>query len=479
MFTKFGQLYLFTFCQLAAYAAANDMGSMAMDNEGRLHINANDLIIHNTSFRGVMDQLNALKQQVLARNQQIAQLEERLQNLTACAASEHKFNSTEVGKLVASDGAASQFFGSAVAATDGTVVVGATGDRGQGSSSGSVYVFEKNSNGQYEQVSKLVASDGAAQDFFGVAVAATENMVVVGASVDDNVRGKDSGSVYVFEKNSTGQYEQASKLVPSDGAAEDQFGHAVAVVGSMIVVGARSDDNKGMNSGSVYMFEKNSAGQYEQVDMLMASDGSASDRFGSALAATDGIVVVGSWTDDDGANSGSVYVFEKDSTGQYEQVIKLVASDGAANDHFGMTVAVTAGGVVVVGMPQDDDKGSNSGSAYVFEKNSTGQYEQVSKLVASDGAADNRFGVGVAATTSMVLVGADHFGEHAQSGVVYVFEKNSTGQYVQVSKLVASDGASTDRFGHALAATDGMVVVGANVDDHAKGTNAGSAYVFE
>jgi hypothetical protein len=304
-------------------------------------------------------------------------------------------------------------------------------------------------------------------------------MMVVGA-YGDEFEANNPGSVYLFEKNSTGQYEEVSKLVASDGAAGDRFGFAVAATGGMVVVGAYQDDDKGSNSGSVYVFEKNSTGQYEQVSKLVASDGAADDQFGLTVAATDGMVVVGAFRDDDlGINSGSVYVFQKNSTEQYEQVSKLVASDGAANDQFGLAVAATDG-IVVVGARQDDDIGINSGSVYVFEKNGTGQYEQVSKLVASDGAADDNFGIAVAATDGIVVVGAyAAYGNDDKAGSVYVFEKNSTGQYEQVSKLVANDGAAGDQFGFAVAATGGMVVVGAWAHDDGKGSESGSVYVFE
>jgi methionine-rich copper-binding protein CopC len=451
-----------------------------------LHIAANDVMILNTSFRGLLRQELSTKCICATNNTGVNLNTTATTTPTTTTPNTNnntgvRFNATiakQVDKLVASDGAVDDYFGVAVAATDGMVVVGAHRDDDKGDSSGSVYLFEKNSTGQYEQVIKLVASDGAADDRFGIAVAATDGMVVVGAYLDDD-KGDGSGSAYVFEKNSTGQYEQVIKLVASDGAADDRFGEPVAATNGMVVVVARLDDDKGYNSGSVYVFEKNSTGQFEQVSKLVASDGAASDQFGRAVAATDGMVVVGAYDDDKGDNSGSVYVFEKNSAGQYEQVTKLVASDGAANDYFGDAVAATDG-TVVVGARHDDDKGDNSGSVYVFEKNnSTGQYEQVSKLVASDGSAADDFGLAVAATDGMVVVGARYDDDKGDnSGSVYVFEKNSAGQYEQVTKLVASDGAASDYFGDAVAATDGTVVVGANGDDD-KGRSSGSVYVFE
>eukprot|EP00045_Choanoeca_perplexa_P004592 m.39277 g.39277 ORF g.39277 m.39277 type:complete len:159 (+) comp12656_c2_seq2:200-676(+) len=157
----------------------------------------------------------------------------------------------QVGKLVASDGATDDQFGRTVTATDGMVVVGSWQDDDKGLSSGSVYVFEKNLAGVYTQTTKLVAEDGEAYDFFGWVVAATDHMIVVGATLDDD-NGAESGSVYVFEKNTTGAYVQVGKLLASTRGVDDQFGRDVAITDKMVVVGAPFDNQE---AGSVFVFE--------------------------------------------------------------------------------------------------------------------------------------------------------------------------------------------------------------------------------
>jgi hypothetical protein len=364
---------------------------------------------------------------------------------------------TLLAKLVASDGAPSDQFGTQVAITRSLLLVGSGHPV---DSKGSLYVFEKNSNGQYSEAGELVASSACVRAF-GRAVAATDAGSVVGG---------DTCAMYVFEKNSAGQYQEVSKLLAGSGAS---WG-GVAATGSGWVAG--------FNGSSVYVFEKNSTGQYEQVNKLVASDGAAGDLFGSTVAATDNnMVVIGAIGDDDKGNrSGSVYVFEKNSTGQFEQVSKLVASDGAAYDNFGSAVAA-ADGLVVVGATYTDETRLHSGSVYVFEKNSTGQYEQVSKLVSSDGAAaKNLFGRDLAVTGGVIIAGAwfdDTKG--SSTGAVYFFDKNSTGHYRKVRKLVPSGVDAGDGFGVAVAAADGTVVVGAFGDDRSGGQNHGAVYVFE
>ena len=129
-----------------------------------------------------------------------------------------------------------------------------------------------------------------------------------------------------------------------------------------------------------------------QLAKLLPSDGANSDSFGGHVAISDGIAVVGSWLDDDkGTTSGSVYVFEMSSpndVSSWTQVAKLTAADGASQDMFGYQLAI-GDGTIVVAAHGDDDKGSGSGSVYVFEMSSSGDassWTQVAKLTAADGA---------------------------------------------------------------------------------------------
>ncbi len=152
------------------------------------------------------------------------------------------------------------------------------------------------------------------------------------------------------------------KLLASDGASDDQFGWSVAVDGDTVVVGAYRDDDNGNASGSAYVYRFDGTDWIETK--LLASDGAGNDNFGSGVAVDGDTVVVGSPGDDD--YSGSAYVYRFDGTDWIET--KLIASDWANSDRFGISVAVD-GDTVVVGAYGDDDNGSYSGSAYVYDLN--------------------------------------------------------------------------------------------------------------
>jgi prepilin-type N-terminal cleavage/methylation domain-containing protein len=374
-------------------------------------------------------------------------------------------------KLLAADGAASDNFGYAVAIDGDTVVVGADGDDDKGTNSGSAYVFTR-TGATWTQQAKLVPADGDVSDWFGYAVAVDGDTVVVGAHGDDD-KGTYSGSAYVFVRTG-GTWTQQAKLVPADGTEGDWFGVSVAVDGDTVVVGAYGDDDKGADSGSVYVFTRTGA-TWTQQAKLLAADGAAYDYFGYAVAVDADTVVVGARYDDDkGADSGSVYVFTR--TGRtWTQQAKLTAADGTAGDYFGEAVAVDAD-TIVVGAYYDDDKGDNSGSAYVFVRTG-GTWTQQAKLTAPDGTAGDYFGWAVAVDGDTVVVGAygdDDKGDN--SGSAYVFVRTGA-TWTQQAKLTAPDGTAGDWFGWAVAVDGGTVVVGAHLDDD-KGTDSGSVWVL-
>ena len=263
----------------------------------------------------------------------------------------------QLAKLLADDGAANDLFGISVGISRETAIVGASGDDDNGDKSGSAYLFDTTT---VQQIAKLVANDGAELDLFGDSVAISGETAIVGAPFDDD-NGTDSGSAYLFD-TTTGQ--QLFKLLPDDGAASDRFGWSVAISGATAIVGAFGDNDNGDDSGSAYLFDTTTG---EQIAKLLPDDGAASDRFGWSVAISPprrATAIVGAVFDDDNGNfSGSAYLFDT-TTGR--QIAKLLPNDGAADDAFGHSVAIS-GATAIVGAAFDDDNGDNSGTAYLFD----------------------------------------------------------------------------------------------------------------
>jgi hypothetical protein len=279
----------------------------------------------------------------------------------------------QVKNLIAFDREADDGFGRSVAVSGDVVVVGAESDRvGDNSLQGSAYVFERNTGGNdnWGQVGKLTANDAARDDLFGSSVAVNNDIIVVGAPQKDFP----SGAAYVFQRNATGlSFSQVKRLNPRDGQSGGQFGRAVSVSGSLVVVGAPyATVGSNFEQGSVFVFERDAGGtdQWGEVKHLIASDGEEGDQLGYPAAVSGDVVLIAAPWDDVGGveNQGSVYVFERDAGGadNWGQTQKLSANDGAPYDLFGSSVGVS-GDVAVVGMP-NDTVGSNAyqGSAHVY-----------------------------------------------------------------------------------------------------------------
>ena len=375
-------------------------------------------------------------------------------------------------KLMASDLVDQEFFGQAVAISGDYILIGASGADDVGPQSGSAYIFERDGD-SWSELTELHASDGDSAHYFGRSVAISRPYAIVGAPYN-NPAGFKSGAAYIFE-NVNGIWKETAILVPQDADSHDEFGWSVAIDGSVAVIGVRYDEDFGPNSGSAYVFERRN-GTWVEVAKLTAGDAAAHDQFGTSVAVSKEIVAVGSPGDDEaGAQSGSVYVFER-LNGAWRETAKIWASDGAAADFFGMSVAVSSG-IISVGSPWDDDGGSKSGSAYVFRLEGDSWIEKA-KLTASDASSEDGFGYSVSLNDRLLIVGA--FGTSGRTGAAYIFSRSPEAFNVwdEVAKVTASDGGANDSFGLAVSISGQDAVVGALGHDSA-GNNSGSAYVYD
>jgi len=341
-------------------------------------------------------------------------------------------------------------FGISVAVGSGRIVVGAP-------YRSETFIFDLDGT----QLDKITPSGGATNVDFGCSVAVGSGRIVVGSKGDDDTA-TNSGAAYIFDLDGT----QLAKIKAADvSAAYDYFGWSVAVGSGRIVVGSPYDADNGSNSGSAYIFDLGGT----QLAKIKASDGATGDFFSFSVAVGSGRIVVGAFSDDDnGATSGSAYIFDLDGN----QLAKIKPSDGASFDQFGRSVAVDSGRIVV-GAYGDDDNGSNSGSAYIFDLDGT----QLAKIDASDGAANDYFGNSIAVGSGRICVGAYGDSDNGPaSGSAYIFNLDGT----QLAKIDASDGATFDQFGWSVAVGSGRIVVGApQKEDSATGfPSAGSAYIW-
>lgn len=354
--------------------------------------------------------------------------------------------------LVAPDGAFADGFASRVDMYGKFAIAGASeddwdadGTAGDEASVGSAYIYGRSSAGGWGYMQKIVASDAAAGDLFGSDVAIYGDLAIVGAAYKD-AGAADTGAAYIFKWNGS-SWAEATPLLASDRLGSDLFGSSVDIYGDYAVVGAWGVDVGGSNDGSVYVYKWNGSAWVEN-QIIDGTD--TLDAFGYSVAMDNDLLVVGApdvsvdGADDDGA----IYIYRRDSTGTYVPEASFNSSVATGNAHLGTSVDVQ-GDTVVASQPLAT---SNQGSVSVFQYDSVGgTWSHEANITAGDAAANTHFGKDVRISNNLIVVGSTGAtGDSGGAGAFYVYERQpqTGGNYAWV-EIVQSQGAGVGDIGGA------------------------------
>ena len=218
-------------------------------------------------------------------------------------------------------------------------------------------------DGSWDEGTRLIPRNGIAPgDYFGYAVALSGDRALIGAHFSDE-SGDDSGAAYIFHRMN-GVWQEEAKLVPADGASYYAFGYDVSLSGDTAIIGSPQDNEIGSESGSVYVFVRRQNGTWEEVQKLTPTDGEADDYFGWSVAISGDTAVIGANGDSErGVSSGSGYVYTKIG-GNWIENGKIFPENGAANDWFGHSVALSGSTALFVAPNAGEE---NVGSAYIID----------------------------------------------------------------------------------------------------------------
>jgi hypothetical protein len=352
----------------------------------------------------------------------------------------------EQQKLTASDGAPGDSFGASVSISGNTALI--SGPR-------AAYVFRYDGSTWVEE-QKLTPSDPSLDYYFAYSVSIGVNAALIGAI---GMQPEIAGCAYVFRYDGSTWVEE-QKLTASDGHGGDWFGDSVSIDGDSAVIGAYYHED---STGSAYVFRYDGSTWVEE-EKLTASDGAAGDLFGHCASISGDAVLIGAPSDEEDA--GSAYVFRYDGSNWVEEQ-KLTASDGAADDWFGLEGSISSN-TALVGACHDEGW---IGAAYVFRYDGSNWVEE-QKLTASDGAVEDGFGFSVSISGNTALIGA--YGDDDVTGSAYGFRYDGS-TWVEEEKLTASDGDAGDRFGYSVSVSGKTALIGAYYDED----YAGSAYIFQ
>lgn len=411
-------------------------------------------------------------------------------------------------KITPADRASLDEYGNAVCMLNNIAVVGAKSVDGSSSDSGAVYIYEKDVSNNWVQTQKIFNSDARQFDRFGVSVDLDENYLIVGArSQDYDVNGNNfidsSGAAYIFEKDTDGDWIEVQKLVASDRESfQPLFGESVAIDGNYAVINAPREI-KGLdgqpdltNAGACYIFERNSNGLWNEVQKIVPSQRYAQDRFGDfSLTISGNTIAVGTFRHDFNSNeqdeissAGAVYIFDRDTNGVWNEVQKIVASDREQGEWFGRSVALE-GDILTVGASQEYEQGNLSaqyGAVYVFERDINGVYNEIQKIQPDALVHESKFGHSIGLDGDNMIVGAYlmNIGPVSFGGGAFMFERDSNGVWNQAAILYDENVNSGDNFGFDVTTSGDFAFVGAfgqDVDDMGLNplSTSGAAYVFD
>ena len=329
---------------------------------------------------------------------------------------------------------------------------------------------------------KIWNVDAGHTDEFGHTIATDGNLMVVGVPRVD-INGKDSGAVFVYESRADGGWGKIAKVTPDDAERGDFFGYSVAIDGDTLVVGARLEDELAKNAGAAYVFNRNLGGtnNFGQVTKLMANGGATKDQFGHAVAVDGNTILVGArLADVGGRNSGSAYVFDNIG-GTWTQTMELAPGALAKGDQYGFDVDIE-GDLLLVAARKSNELEVDAGSAYLFDRNlgGTDNFGIANQFFAPDARSFDWFGYSVDLHGDTVAIGRPIRDGKKRTGEVHVFQRNEGGvdAWGEVAQVTAPDGANLNQFGYSVALNDTGVYVGARLDQNIS-KNGGRVYGFD
>lgn len=375
---------------------------------------------------------------------------------------------TEIARIVPDDQIANQAFGLRTDIYGNTFIVGAYNDNQYGAAAGAAYIYTKSGN-LWVQGQKLISSDLAAGDQFGTDVAINNHTIAIGARSDNS----STGAVYIFEK-SGGAWVQTQKLTASDATASYNFGSQIDLFENTLLIGSNNADDVASNSGAAYIFEKVN-GTWTQIQRLKPADLVAGDNFGFNLDLEDSTAVIIS--NGGASNDGAAYVFTKTGS-TWTQTQKLLPADLATGDRFGYSIGIS-GNTLAIGSIYDDDAGANTGAVYIFNKSGS-SWSQTQKILPNDAAAGDEIGVGLDIYGDTLIFGSIRDDDKGtDTGAAYVF-KNIGGTWTQTYKILPSDTmTASDEFGRYVSLDKDTALISSYQIDTTAGANSGATYVFE
>lgn len=346
-----------------------------------------------------------------------------------------------------------------------------------------------------EPQARLQAADAEPEDYFGQSVVLRGNSLLIGSPYADVNGNVDAGKVYLWERDTQGNWNPSSQLdAGAQGQEGDSFGVSMAVSGSTLVVGAsEASSGSSLFTGAAYIFKKNGQGQWTFDQRIVANDARSDVAFGDQVAIENNLMAITAPRDDSSAIlGGSVYIFERTSAAQpWRQVAKLSPPDPQTGDLFGISVAIKDGLIAVgangrAGAPLESNPqfpAPAAGNVFIYQKGAL-RWEQRAVLMVEKGQPLEGFGTSLAFSDNGLIIGAPGYDIVRENGSLFrnvgrAYEfRRSGNSWTQGFAFTPVQPRLDESFGYAISSQGGRVLISSSSSDESQ-FGEGIAQVFE
>ncbi len=374
-------------------------------------------------------------------------------------------------------------FGSASAISDNYAIVGAPlEDDASGVQSGKAYIYSTTTGALLHTLNNPNPVGTSANDYFGFSVGISDNYAIVGAYQEDDTN-TNSGKAYIYSTSTGALLYTLTNPSPYGTSAADYFGQSVAISGSYAIVGAYGeDDATGGASGKAYIYSTSTGALLYTLNNPSPIGTTASDYFGSSVGISETHAIVGAYLEDDavGVESGKAYIYST-TTGALLYTLDDPNAYGTSDsDYFGYSVAISASHAIVGAYTEDDASGTGSGKAYIYSTSTGGLLYTLNNPNPYGTSLSDYFGYDVSISGSYAIVGAyveDEAGG-SSSGKAYIYSTSTGALLYTLNNPTAYGSVSGDQFGYSVGISNNYAIVGAYTEDDSQGLNAGKAYIY-
>ena len=372
-------------------------------------------------------------------------------------------------KLFASDGGYPDNFGFSVDIYKNYMIAGSYLDSpGTINKAGSAYIFQYDSNSNWNEIKKITANDPSANDNFGTSVSIHEKYALVGAPLKDQ-SGNNSGAAYIFKNDSNNNWKLVKKLIPNNPEENAEFGNSLSIYGRIAAISCHKKTVSGNdNAGSVYLFKNNGTDNWDQIQELVSGDSASGDNFGHSIKINKNYLIVGSSID--GSARAGAYIFKNNGNDTWTQIKKFTGTSASAE--FGKFVSINGDYAICSDRGNASPGYTRNGACYLF-KNNNDSWNEIQKITASDLLDYGQFGYSVGIYKNYLAVGAPYASDYA----CYLF-KNINDTWTQISKISTSNPEGGNSFGKLCAISENNLVVGDYTSKKGNTIDVGACYIF-